>query len=117
YAEARRLIEQSLAVNPNDAGARGRLAVLEAKLGRHDEAERQLNGALALNPASPQLMYYRAVVLALSGKRAQAMAALSDAIGRGYSVSSAREDDDLASLRELPEFQALLRPGDGRAGR
>src|SRR5262249_51277601 len=91
YAEARRLIEQSLAVNPNDAGARGRLAVLEAKLGRHDEAERQLNGALALNPASPQLMYYRAVVLALSGKRAQAMAALSDAIGRGYSVSSARE--------------------------
>jgi hypothetical protein len=53
-------------------------------------------------------LYRQAVVLALSGRSAEALASLSEAIRNGYSAPLAREDDDLQALRKVPEFQKLV---------
>jgi hypothetical protein len=48
------------------------------------------------------------VVHALGGKADAAVAALAQALERGYSRSVARDDDDLAALRGRSDFQSLV---------
>jgi serine/threonine-protein kinase len=108
YQQAVRLAEEALALNPTDPMMLARLAVYEAKVGRRQDAERHANGAVTLNPASPEVLYRRAVVLALNGAQSQALQELTEAISKGYSKQQARDDDDLASLKPLPQFQSLV---------
>jgi tetratricopeptide (TPR) repeat protein len=110
YERAVELAEQAVTVNPGDAVAMSQLAVYEAKIGRRAEAERHVNAAVAINPTGAEVQYRRAVVRALNGDIERALDALRDAISHGYSRQLATEDDDLAALRPLPEFQALTRP-------
>ena len=108
YEEAARITERAVNVNPNDARTAAQLAVYTAKLRRFADAERHIERALTLNPASPDVLYRRAVVSALAGDTANAIKALSDAVSKGYAREQVRDDDDLASLRGLPEFQSLI---------
>ena len=85
--------------------AMSQLAVYEAKLGRHDSALRHIRSAFSLNPGNPELLYRTSVVQTLLGDKANGMKALGDALDRGYSAVLARDDDDLAALRDLPEFR------------
>jgi serine/threonine-protein kinase len=100
--------EQELRVNPNDAQALSRLAVNEAKLGQRAQASRHILDAVRLSPGDGDVAYRKAVVHALAGEREAAVAALAQAVARGYSASRARIDYDLRSLGPLPEFQALV---------
>jgi Tfp pilus assembly protein PilF len=84
--------------------------VYEAKLGKRVDADRHTSGAVALNPTSSDVLYRRAVVLALNGKPDESLKQLSEAIARGYSRQLAIEDDDLFSLRSLPGFQKAVAP-------
>jgi tetratricopeptide (TPR) repeat protein len=108
YQRAVALAEQTLAVNPSDAFRMSQLAVYEAKIGRRSDAERHANAAVAINPVGPEVLYRRAVVLALNGDTSRALEALKEAISKGYSKQRAGDDDDLASMRSLPDFQALV---------
>ena len=85
-----------------------RLAVYEAKLGRQADAAGPSPDAVALSPADGEILYRKAVVQALAGQREAAVAALTQALARGYSASRARVDYDLRTLEPLPEFQALV---------
>jgi Flp pilus assembly protein TadD len=105
-----RFSEELLRVNPNDAGEMAFIAVCLAKLERRDEAAQYVARALRLTPSSPDVLWKHAVVLTLAGDVRGAMAAASDAVAHGYSVELARRDDDVAALRELPEFQRLVAP-------
>jgi eukaryotic-like serine/threonine-protein kinase len=109
YASAVEASQQSLKVNPNDARTLMRLAVYEAKLGRPDAAERDASRAVAVNPQDPEAIYRKAQVLAINGKTSQALSALGEALTKGYSVAQAEKDEDLAVLRDLPAFRALVR--------
>jgi serine/threonine protein kinase/tetratricopeptide (TPR) repeat protein len=102
------LIEEALRVNPADAQALSRLAVCEAKVGRHGPAARHVLEAVRLSPGDGEIAYRKAVVHALAGERPAAVAALAQAVARGYNASRARIDYDLRSLGPLPEFQALV---------
>jgi Flp pilus assembly protein TadD len=82
--------------------------VYEAKLGRHASAEAHLRQALDLAPGDPDAHYRAAVVHALGGKAEAAVAALAQALERGFSRSVARDDDDLATLRGRSDFQSLV---------
>jgi Flp pilus assembly protein TadD/TolB-like protein len=110
YQKAVELAEDALTINPSDAIALSQLGVYEAKLGRFSDAEQNLNRAVALNPTGPEVLYRRAVVLALNGKRDEAFKQLSEAILRGQSKQVAAEDGDLSSLRSLPAFNKLVGP-------
>jgi len=64
---------------------------------------------LALHPLAPGLHYNLACLHAVAGRREDALACLRRAIELGAEAAEwARSDQDLASLREDPEFQALV---------
>jgi tetratricopeptide (TPR) repeat protein/TolB-like protein/tRNA A-37 threonylcarbamoyl transferase component Bud32 len=108
YFKAVEMSAQALQVNPTDVQALSRLAVYEAKLGRHADAASHIAQAIALSAADGDVAYRKAVVHALAGQREAALAALGEALASGYSRSRARVDYDLRTLEPLPEFQALV---------
>jgi quercetin dioxygenase-like cupin family protein len=67
-----------------------------------------------LHPGSPSLQYNLACLEALEGHRDVALATLAEAIRIRPEVADwARDDDDFASLRDDPQFRALVEPGSG----
>lgn len=85
-----------------------------APLIRSDPARAReiLADGLDAHPGSPSLHYNLACLEAVEGRRDRALAELMTAIGtRPEMAGWAREDDDLASLREEPEFKALVDRG------
>ena len=110
YRDAVRLTEEEMSVNPHDAAVLARLAVYEAKLGLHSHAEEHIQRALVLSPSDPEILFRGAVVHALAGDAQAAIEAVKEAVDRGFSLDFVREDDDLASLRAMPAFQALVAP-------
>jgi tetratricopeptide (TPR) repeat protein len=97
-----------LGVNAQDASTMVYLGLLEAKLGRHAEAVRHADEAANLRPSDGSVLAIRASVLALGGRKPEAVEALREALDQGYSVALARRDEDLAGLRDLPAFKELL---------
>jgi serine/threonine-protein kinase len=108
YERAAELGRERLAVNPSDPQALAHLAVVEAKLGRRREARQAAEKAAALPGADGEAFYCKAVVHALAGEDPQALSELKRAIAHGWSAELAADDEDLESLRDHPEFKALL---------
>jgi tetratricopeptide (TPR) repeat protein len=108
WSEAVRLCEEALRVDARSTETLGQLAVYEAKLGRHASAEAHARQALDLAPGEADAHYRAAVVHALGARADAAVAALAQALERGYSRSVARDDDDLTALRERSDFQSLV---------
>jgi mannose-6-phosphate isomerase-like protein (cupin superfamily) len=79
----------------------------------HDDPETAraiVADGLEANPDNPGLYYELACIEAIAGNRDAAIAALRDAIERRPDLKdAARGDDDLASLRDDPEFAELVR--------
>jgi serine/threonine-protein kinase len=109
YAKGLELAKGLLQVNPKDARALSAEAVFEQKLGRGLEAARHADEALALAPKDSTVLFRRAVVHALAGEHPAALVALTQAVEQGYSRVMAKHDEDLASLRGLPEYSALVK--------
>jgi serine/threonine protein kinase/Flp pilus assembly protein TadD len=108
YEQAKEISLKLLSVNPNEAPTMSFLGVIEAKLGNSTEALRLVKEAAVLAPREADVLYDRAVVYALTGDVANALSFLEIALDEGYSRSEARVDDDLASLRDEPEFRSLV---------
>jgi len=67
---------------------------------------------LEAHPGSASLHYNLACLEAVEGRRDRALAELMTAIGIRREVADwAREDEDLVSLRDAPEFRALVDRG------
>ena len=98
---------KALAVNKTDAPTIVSVALCEAKLGQREDALGHGKEALALAPDNRDVVYKNAAIAALFNDRERALKLLEDAIARGVQPNQAREDDDLASLRTLPEFKRL----------
>jgi tetratricopeptide (TPR) repeat protein len=108
YRQARALALELLQVNDKDAAALSRVAVFEAKLGMRDDALGHARAAIELAPRDAEVNYKLAVVQAARRERDAALASLARALEYGYSAAMAREDQDLALLRETPEFERLV---------
>ena len=108
YARAVELSQSQLRVNPNDAQALSTLAWAESLLGRRPAAERHLAEALALNPSSAEVLYRKAVVEVGWGETTAGILALKEAIRHGWSAPLARQDLELASVRDHPGFRELV---------
>jgi protein O-GlcNAc transferase len=98
----------ALRVNDKDTRAMSRAAVFEAKLGMARAAADRAEQAVSLAPGDPEVQYKRAVVAALIGDRAGALSALNVALTLGFNAEEARNDYDLASIKDSPEFTDLL---------
>lgn len=111
HAEYQKVIDfaqADLAVNASNASALSLAALCEAKIGQFAKAKADVARALAMRPASSEILYRQAAVLALANDVPRALEALQKALDAGSSVAILREDDDFMKLRGKPEFETLV---------
>ena len=108
-SDAVAVVRKHLDWNPDDSRAyhlgAGALVVLDEK----DEAKRWLDRAIEIAPDDSVVLYNVACILAVLGEHENALDYLEKAAKHGaVSVAWMRNDEDLASLRELPRYTVLL---------
>jgi serine/threonine protein kinase/tetratricopeptide (TPR) repeat protein len=105
------IFEAQLKKTPEDARVRVLLAGNYAYQGRSEEAQRELDLAMALRPDDTMILYNSACTLCEMGKTQEAMTALKKAWEAGYKNPVwTRQDPDLAKLHGDPEFEKLYPP-------
>lgn len=101
-------LENHLKQVPEDARARVLLGGDYAKLGRPDDAVRELGLALTLRANEASILYNAACLYCDLGKKPEALDALRKAWEAGFRDSVwARRDPDLAPIHGDPEFERL----------
>jgi adenylate cyclase len=109
--EAIPIVERHLEWNPDDARALHLGAGSLILVGDKERALRWLERALEIDPTDSVLLYNVACNLATLGETDKSLHYLERAIERGtVNVAWMRNDEDLASLRDQPRFQALIQP-------
>ena len=102
-------LRSGLAVNRDSAGLFGPYALALAMTGKPDKAIPWMLRAVKAEPGNPKLLYNLAGMYALTGKQADALAALNHAVDKGYSRRDSLSTDPVFdSIRQLPEFQRIL---------
>ena len=117
-ADALGYYDRALTASPGFAAARRARAVVLAREGRVDEAEREINACHERDPRSGATLYDVACVAALAArhfppelaKRAadQAVEYLGRAFARGYGADRAAADRDLDAVRRDPRVVELI---------
>lgn len=111
WAEAEAAYQKHVDANPANAFAWNRLGSSQIQLRKYPDAVRNLVRSIELSGGIPADFYNLACAYALSGEPDKALDNVQLAIARGLKTRSQYESDpDLASLRELPRFQALMQP-------
>jgi tetratricopeptide (TPR) repeat protein len=113
YAEAVRLGEADLKVNPTDARTLAAQAVYLQKAGQPQAAAARINDALKRAPTNADVLYRSAVVQVLSGDKDAALKFLASAVANGYSRKAVEVDDDWTSLRRDARFTQVV-SGDAK---
>jgi len=115
YERATDLAEQHMELNPDDARVATMRAVALCRTGRPEEGLEWAERALVIDPVDAGVRYNVACLYAVEGKPDEAIACLSDAVGRGFGNRAWLErDPDMDPLREDPRFEALLGEMDRR---
>ena len=110
WAEAESAYRQYLAANPSNAFAWNRLGTSQVQQEKYDEAVKSLERAVEIGGGAVDF-YNLACAHALAGNADKALDNIERAIGAGLERRGQYESDpDLASLRELPRFKALMEP-------
>lgn len=108
FGEALSAVEAAIACDPNYAPGWALKSGIACRLGRYDEGLAAGRQALALDAANPTAWYNLACLLALKGKVRQSLSHLERAIAVNPACRViARRDEDLAILRQMPEFRRL----------
>jgi tetratricopeptide (TPR) repeat protein len=97
-----------LRVNPKELSELTNAAVCQAKLGERAAARHTVETALQVAPAHRESLYAAAVVDALVGDAEAGLRYLKQALEKGASPTRAAQDDDLARLRTLPGYAAVV---------
>jgi len=109
YRQALAVVQEHLALNPDDPRAATMCAVALCRLGQPEEGLRWAQRAVEIDPEDAGVCYNVACLYALEGQTDKALSCLEEAIGRGFGRKDWIEHDpDLDSLRGEPRFQALL---------
>jgi eukaryotic-like serine/threonine-protein kinase len=108
YERAIKVAFQDLKVNPRNAEVAGNLALYFAKKGDLEQARDFIKRARNLDHSSLYLMYAAAVVDTIDNKPSDAIKELKDAVAKGFSPQDVATDPEFTSLRDRPEFKALI---------
>ncbi len=101
-------LENHLKQVPEDARARILLGGDYARLGRTDDALRELNLAVTLRANEASILYNASCLYCVLDRKAEALDALSKAWEAGFRDAVwARRDPDLLKLHDDPEFNRL----------
>lgn len=109
WAEALAAYREVLAIVPSDFESTLQAGSSLRRLGRREEAEQLFLKAAELRPDSWIPLYNRACLAAVSGEPEAALELLRGLGEKGFrSFDLLRGDEDLAAVRRLPEYPALL---------
>jgi eukaryotic-like serine/threonine-protein kinase len=108
YGKAIVLGEEKLHVNPRDAEVLGSLAMYHAMRGEQKLALENLNGALRLNPKSPDLLFNAGITYQQLGDTPRALDALEKAVAAGISPAALRDTPNFDGLRANSRFLRLI---------
>jgi adenylate cyclase len=108
YSRALGVAKQQLSVNPGDVRALYLGAVCWARIGRRKEALAWVAKALALDSEDSAVLYNTACIYAVLHRTEDAMNCLRRVVRSGWRKEWIKNDPDLNSLRDNPEFQRLL---------
>jgi TolB-like protein/Flp pilus assembly protein TadD/predicted Ser/Thr protein kinase len=107
---------QQLELVPEDVRARILLAADYASLQRKEDANRELEKAVALRPNDAIILYNSACTYAVMGMKAEALALLKRTRAAGYgNLDWMARDPDLVGLHDDPEFQRLVQEDKGKS--
>jgi TolB-like protein/tetratricopeptide (TPR) repeat protein len=98
----------ALRVNPRQVTDLVNAAICRAKLGESAEALEAVAAALEAAPRDREALSGAAAVHALVGDATKGLHYLEQALAAGASPARASRDDDLANLRTLPGYPALM---------
>jgi Flp pilus assembly protein TadD len=108
YRQAVKLADAEVTVSPGDARAIARLGVYQAKSGDAAAASASLKRALGLAPKDEQVLFRAGIIHALAGRANEALDALEQAVEGGYARRLIADEEDLAVLRAMPRFAAMV---------
>lgn len=108
YARAVEVAKQQLSVNPGDVRALYLGAGCLARIGRRKIALAWAARALELDGGDSAVLYNVACLYAILGRRADALRCLRRVVRSGWRKEWIKHDPDLAGLRGLREFAALV---------
>ena len=111
YARAAALLEEHVALNPEDPRVLVLLADAYAMLGRGDEARRLATQALEGAGADPQIWFVAASLHEHLGDRDRALAYLRRALDAGYPRHEVERAPTLERLRRDPRYPAAREEG------
>jgi serine/threonine protein kinase/Flp pilus assembly protein TadD len=109
YGRAIELALETIRVNPRHANTLGLLAVYYAKKQDTAKALQFIRRARSIDRDDNSLIYYEAIVYAIAGQNAKALASLREAFQKGYPHEEAENDPELKSLKSDPGYGDLLR--------
>ena len=111
WAEAEAAYRQYLEANPANAFAWNRLGTSQVQQKKYPDAVKSLERAIEIGSGTAVDYYNLACAYALAGNADDALDNVERAIAAGAKHRAQYESDpDLASLRELPRFRALMQP-------
>ena len=111
WVEAEAAYQRYVDANPKNAFAWNRLGTSQVQQKKYAEAVRSLERGIEIGGGTAVDFYNLACANALSGNPDKALDNVERAIGAGFRQRAQYESDpDLASLRELPRFKALMQP-------
>jgi TolB-like protein/Flp pilus assembly protein TadD len=109
------VLERQLELVREDSRAGMLLAGTYAKLGRSEEAVRQLQRVMTMTITDPHTIYNAACTYGVLGKKAESLDTLRKAVEAGYGEwELASLDPDMSSIRDEPEFSRLIETMKGR---
>ena len=115
FDKAIALALKDLRVNPRNATTMGYLALYYANKGEKPPALDFMRRARSIDANDSTLIYYQAVVDALSGRNQESLAALREAFQKGGATpQQALSDPELKAVQSLPEFDKLIKEFSGK---
>jgi serine/threonine protein kinase/tetratricopeptide (TPR) repeat protein len=116
YDTAIKLALKAYQVNTRDAITLAELALYYAKNGDLSRAQNFIAKAREINANNNVLIYDDAVIQFLSGKPADSLNRLREALQKGFPVEMVRSEPELAALRSTLEFAKLMKDFSRKAG-
>ena len=110
YLKAISLAENALEIDPTDSTALAYLASYYVNVGEYEAATTAINSALELESDDPEIQYLHAIVSMALGDEEATLAALENAVSKGYSKRLIMFDPQFELVKGDERFQLLSAP-------